>query len=137
MNKIELNFEWDETGSELSKQITGVLVNGNQPLGIFTAEGRLLSAPSVKAQISDSGRITNMTQEEAQKLSNLLNAGRLEVPLTPGTETTVGTALGEEFVNKTFLAAIISLGLVMVFMIIYYRLPGVLASLALLFYRPD
>ena len=134
LNQIELYFEWDSTGSELSKQITGELVNGNQPLGIFTADGYLLSAPNVQAQITTSGRITNMNQEEARQLSNLLNAGRLEVPLTPGTETTVGTALGDQFVDKTFMAALIALGLVMIFMIIYYRLPGVLAALALIFY---
>jgi preprotein translocase subunit SecD len=134
LNKIELYFEWDATGSELSKQITGDLVNGNKPLGIFRADGTLVSAPSVQAQITDSGRITGLTQKEAQTLSDLLNAGRLQVPLTPGTETTVGTSLGDEFVNKTLLAAIIGLVLVMIFMIIYYRLPGVLAALALLFY---
>jgi preprotein translocase subunit SecD len=134
LNKIELYFDWDSTGSELSKQITGQLVNGNQPLGIFRADGTLVSAPRVQAQIVDSGRITGLSQKEAQTLSDLLNAGRLQVPLTPGTETTVGTSLGDEFVNKTLMAAIIGLILVMIFMIIYYRLPGVLAALALLFY---
>jgi preprotein translocase subunit SecD len=134
LNKIELNFEWDATGSELSKQITGALLSGNKPLGIFEANGSLLSAPSVQGQITDSGRITGMTQAEAKQLSDLLNAGRLQVPLTPGTETTVGTSLGDQFVNKTLMAAIIGLVLVMIFMIIYYRLPGVLAALALLFY---
>lgn len=134
LNKIELYFEWDDTGSELSKQITGELVNGNKPLGIFQADGALVSAPNVQAQIIDSGRITGLTQQDAQQLSKLLNAGRLQVPLTPGTETTVGTSLGDEFVNKTFMAAIIGLVLVMIFMIVYYRLPGVLAALALLFY---
>lgn len=81
MNKIELYFEWDSTGSELSKQITGQLVNGNKPLGIFRADGTLVSAPSVQAQITDSGRITGLTQDEASTLSNLLNARRLSVPL--------------------------------------------------------
>jgi preprotein translocase subunit SecD len=133
-NQIELDFQWDSTGSQLSEQVTGQLVNGNQPLGIFTADGRLLSSPRVQAVITTSGRITGMTVTEARTLSSLLNAGRLQVPLTPGTETTVGTALGDQFVGKTLTAAIIGLVLVMLFMILYYRLPGVLASLALLFY---
>jgi preprotein translocase subunit SecD len=84
--------------------------------------------------ITDSGQITGLTVQEATQLRDLLNAGRLSVPLTPGTETTVGTALGDQFVGKTFTAAVIALVLVMLFMILYYRLPGVLASVALLFY---
>jgi preprotein translocase subunit SecD len=134
LGRIELYFEWDSTGSDLSGQVTGRLVNGQQPLGIFSADGRLLSYPNVIAQITTSGRITGLGLDEAKNLSGMLNAGRLQVPLTITTQNTVLTSLGDQFVNLALKATIIGLFLVMLFMIIYYRLPGVLAALALLFY---
>src|ERR1035437_2005674 len=108
-NNVTLDFQWDSTGSQLSEQITTKLVNGNQPLGIFGADGRLVSDPRVQAVITTNGQITGLSVQEATQLKDLLNAGRLSVPLTPGTETTVGTALGDQFVGKTLKAAIIGL----------------------------
>jgi preprotein translocase subunit SecD len=141
MGRLLLTFEWNEDGSILSKEITTRLYNNNKArLGIFSGDQPLKGdndqaiAPSVNGIITDKGEIEGLSQDEAQFLSKMLNAGRLQVPLTPGTETTVGTSLGDQFVNKTLMAAIIGLVLVMIFMIIYYRLPGVLAALALLFY---
>jgi preprotein translocase subunit SecD len=141
MGRLLLTFEWNSDGSVLSKEITTRLYNNNKArLGIFSGDKPLPGdngqaiAPSVNGIITDKGEIEGLSQDEAQFLSKMLNAGRLQVPLSPGTETTVGTALGDQFVNKTLMAAIIGLVLVMLFMIIYYRLPGVLAALALLFY---
>ncbi len=138
LGKLVLVFNWDSTGSQLSGQITQRLIQ--KPLGIFSGDQPLLGdngqpiAPIVQSQITGNGQIDGLSQTEARYLSNMLNAGRLSVPLTVGTENTVGTSLGEQFVNLSLKAALIGLVLVMIFMIIYYRLPGVLASLALIFY---
>jgi preprotein translocase subunit SecD len=139
--RIILAFEWDADGSVLSKEITTRLYNNNRaPLGIFSGDQPLLGddgipiAPSVNGIITDKGVIENISQSEAEFLSRMLNAGRLQVPLTILTDEEVDSTLGSQFVEMTFKAAIIGLALVMIFLMIYYRLPGVLAALALVFY---
>jgi preprotein translocase subunit SecD len=132
--QLVLVFEWTPDGSVLSKEITTRLFNNsNAPLGIFSGD-QLLSAPSVHGIITDKGQIDGMSQAEASKLRDMLNAGRLQVPLTLQTNENVDSTLGAQFVDLAFKAALIGLLLVMIFMTIYYRLPGFLASLALLFY---
>ena len=138
LGRIYLAFEWDADGSQLSGQITQRLLQ--QQLGIFSGSESLLGddgrpiAPIVQAQITDRGQIDGLSRVEATQLSLLLNAGRIPVPLTAIYEQTVSPVVGANFVDLSFKAAIIALILVMLFMIIYYRLPGVLAALALLFY---
>jgi len=140
LGQIILAFQWDDTGTQLSEEITGRLYASQEPLGIFSGDSALLGdddkpiAPLVNAVISDSGIIEGLSQTEATQLSQLLNAGRIPVPLTPIYEQTVSPVIGADFVNLAVTAAIIAFILVMVFMIIYYRVPGVMASIALLFY---
>ncbi len=135
---IELVFEWDEEGSKLSEEITGRLLK--KPLGIFEGEASLLGedgrpiAPIVQSVIIDRGVITGLSYNEADSLSKQLNAGRLPVPLEILYDQTVSPILGAGFIDMSVKAGIIGIILVMLFMIIYYRLPGVLASLALIFY---
>ena len=136
--QIILAFEWDAEGSQLSGQVTQRLLN--KPLGIFSGDEALKGdddrpiAPYVRAQITESGVVEGLSQSEATLLSQLLNAGRISVPLTPIYEQTVSPVIGADFVDMAVKAGIIGLILVMLFMILYYRLPGVLASLALVFY---
>ena len=138
MGRIELIFEWNEEGAVLSEEITGRLIG--KPLGIFEGDESLLGddgraiAPIVQSVISDRGRITGLSMNEATELSKQLNAGRLPVPLETKYELTVDPALGADFINLGSLAGLIGIILVMLFMIFYYRLPGFLASLALIFY---
>jgi preprotein translocase subunit SecD len=138
LGRVILAFEWNETGSELSKEITQRLIN--QPLGIFLGDEPLRGddgvpiAPIVRSVISDKGIIEGLSLAEATELSRLLNAGRIPVPLTPIYEQTVSPILGANFIGLSLKAGIIGLILVIVFMVVYYRLPGALASAALLFY---
>jgi len=133
-----LIFEWNEEGSQLSEQITERLLG--QPLAIFLSGEPLLGedgqpiAPTVQSVITERGRIEGLSLKEATELSQLLNAGRLPVPLTPIYEQTVSPILGADFIDMSLKAGLIGIILVMLFMIVYYRLPGVLASLALIFY---
>ncbi len=141
---ILMIFEWTTEGSQISKDVTTRLLN--KPLGIFEGSGvdaqPLLGddgqaiAPIVNAVITDSGEITGLSLKEATMLSEQLNAGRLPVPLTiDGSQSyPVTAAVGADFLTKSIYAGIIGLAAVMVFMIVYYRLAGVIASLALAYY---
>jgi len=138
LGNILLVFEWNEEGSKLSEQITQRLIN--QPLGIFEGEESLLGddglpiAPFVRSKITDRGQIEGLSLHEATELSKQLNAGRLPVPLEKKYELSIDPALGANFIALATKAGIIGLLLVMLFMIAYYRIPGVLAALALMFY---
>ncbi len=138
LGRILLVFEWNEEGSKLSEQITERLIN--KPLGIFLSDEPLLGddgqpiAPIVRSKITIRGQIEGLSWTEATELSKLLNAGRIPIPLTAIYEQTVSPILGADFIDMSLKAGVIGIILVMLFMIIYYRLPGVLASLALTFY---
>ena len=136
--RLFLIFEWDEKGSKLSEEITGRLID--KPMGIFEGDSALLGdegmpiTPIVRSIITDRGQIEGLSLSEATELSRLLNAGRIPVPLTPIYEQTVSPILGSDFIRMSLQAGLIGLILVLLFMMIYYRLPGVLASGALMFY---
>ncbi|HEY41651.1 MAG TPA: protein translocase subunit SecD [Dehalococcoidia bacterium] len=139
---VALHFEWDEEGAILSEQITGRLIgkqlaifegSGEDAQPLFGEDGNMI-APTVNDVITDAGIITGLSLKEATELSRQLNAGRLEVPLTLIGEIDIDPTLGEDFVDLSLKAGIIGIVLVMFFMIAYYRLPGLLASLALIFY---
>ncbi|MFC1932314.1 protein translocase subunit SecD [Chloroflexota bacterium] len=140
LGEILLIFEWDEEGAKLSKEITGRLAVNNDPLGIFEGDNALLGedgrpiAPAVRGIITDRGQIEGLSYNESTSLSQQLNAGRLPVPLEIIYDQTVSPILGSDFVDMSVKAGLIGIIIVMLFMIIYYRLSGVLASLALVFY---
>ena len=135
-------FEFDQTGAILFAQITGRLVG--EPLGIFL-DAEMISAPIVQTQISGgSGIIEGLTYDEARILSSQLNGGALPLPLghwdggefypEPAVTQSVDATLGSDSLHKSLIAGIIGLLLVMTFMILYYRLPGLLACISLLVY---
>ena len=99
-------------------------------------DDELLIAPVSRAWIRDGrSQITgNFTRDEARTLSIQLDSGRLPVPLTLIQESEVDALLGSESLEKSLLAGLIGLGLVMVFMVAYYRMAGVVAAFALVFY---
>lgn len=136
--RVLLVFEWNTEGSKLSEEITGRLIG--EPLGIFLSDEPLLGddgeliAPIVRSKIIDRGQIEGLSLNEATLLSQLLNAGRIPIPLTPIYDQTVSPILGADFIDMSVKAGIIGIILVMLFMIAYYRLSGVLANLALIFY---
>jgi preprotein translocase subunit SecD len=138
LGQLFLIFEWNEEGSRLSEEITGRLIG--EPLGIFEGDEPLRGddgqpiAPIVQQKITDRGQIEGLSLNEATELSKQLNAGRLPVPLEIIYEQTVSPVLGSDFVDLSIKAGLIGIFLVMLFMIVYYRRPGVMASLALVFY---
>ncbi|MFC1931418.1 protein translocase subunit SecD [Chloroflexota bacterium] len=135
---VILVFEWNREGSELSGEITERLIG--EPLGIYLSGEPLLGddgapiMPTVRSKITDRGVIEGLSLNEATELSQLLNAGRIPLPLTPIYDQTVSPILGADFIDMSIKAGIIGIILVMLFMIAYYRLSGALACLALIFY---
>ena len=92
-------------------------------------------APVIRSAIPGAGIIEgNMSPEDASDLKLLLNAGALPVPLEIVENRTVSATLGQDSITHSLNAALIGLVAVMIFMIVYYRLPGLLANLALLLY---
>lgn len=137
----EVAFEFDSEGATLFSEITGRLIG--KPLGIFL-DNQLISSPTVKAQIGASGVIENIPLNEANNLAILLNAGALPVPLGhydgntfvsgPAEQNSVDPTLGADSIHKSLIAGMIGLILVIAFMVIYYRLPGAVAGVALIIY---
>jgi preprotein translocase subunit SecD len=138
MGGIELHFEWDKEGSEISEEVTERLVG--KPMAIFDGdrplegEDGILIAPYVQSTITDRGVITGLSLNDATLLSQQLNFGRLPVALEIIEDEEVSPILGSRFVDMSLMAGLIGIAVVMAFMILYYRVSGLLASLALIFY---
>ncbi len=109
--------------------------NLQKPLAI-ELDGEIISAPTVQTQIDNGEAIITgkFDIKEAKKLAIELNAGALPVPITLIEQRNIGATLGSESVKKSLVAGLVGLILVALFMIIYYRLPGFLAVLALIIY---
>jgi preprotein translocase subunit SecD len=94
---------------------------------------RVQSAPVIQSRIDDRGRITgNFGEEEAKDLALVLRAGALPASIKYLEERTVGPSLGADSIREGVRASIISLLAVMIFLLVYYRLAGVNAVLALI-----
>jgi preprotein translocase subunit SecD len=107
----------------------------NQYLGIIL-DKRVISAPVVNDPITDGNGIIsgNFTAAEANQLAVQLRYGSLPVPVKVVESRTVGATLGEESVRKSLTAGVIGLAVVILFMLLYYRMPGFIADLALISY---
>jgi len=99
-------------------------------------DGRVISTPVIQSAITEgSGVITgNFTEESANALAIQLRYGALPIPVKIVQTQTIGPTLGEESVRRSINAGVIGILTVILFMALYYRLPGLLADLALLLY---
>jgi preprotein translocase subunit SecD len=91
-------------------------------------------APTVNSEITDSGQTTGLTLADAKRLRTFLNNGAFPIPLKIVQQQDVDATLGDEAVLHSVQAGLIAMALIMSYMILYYRLPGVIASLALVVY---
>jgi preprotein translocase subunit SecD len=97
-------------------------------------DGRVQSAPRLEGRITTDGQIYgSFTQEEVQNLSLILRSGSLPAPLTYLSERTVGPTLGADSIRSGVISSIVGLLLVVSFMLVYYKLSGVNAVIALVF----
>ena len=131
-----VSLEFNDKGTKKFGKLTQELVG--KPMAIFF-NGELQSAPVIQepilgghAQIS--GGDSGFAYEEAKKMVDLLNAGALPVPAKIIEESLVGPTLGADSIQKSKTAGFVGIGLVMIFMLLYYRLPGAIADVALIIY---
>ncbi|MCU0525703.1 MAG: protein translocase subunit SecD [Elainella sp. Prado103] len=136
--EVVLNF--NDQGANEFAELTKAVAGTGRSLGIFL-DDRLLSAPRVDAQYAATG-ITGGTAsitggfdaQGAARLSQQLQGGALPVPIEVVENRTVGATLGQDSIQRSIYAGLFGLALVLIFMVVYYRLPGVIADIALVFY---
>ncbi len=128
-----VSIQFNNDGAKLFEDITGRHVG--KPVAIFVG-GELISQPTVNAKISGGkAQISgNFTVEQATDLARNLNTGAIPAPIILAGQNTIGASLGADALNKSLWAGIIGFLLVAFFMIGYYRLPGLLATVALSVY---
>lgn len=128
----QINFSLTGDGSDQFYNFTSA--NMGKPMAIVL-DGVVLSAPTIQAAIRDQGVITGQfTQQDAESLAVQLRYGALPVPLRVVEIRTIGANLGQDSVNESLKAGLLGILAVLVFMVIMYRLPGVLAGVALAIY---
>ena len=129
----EVGLEFNDNGKEFFASITER--NVGKPVAIFL-DGYAISVPTVNEPIREGKAIISgrFNIKEAKELVERLNAGALPVPIHIISQQTVGASLGQESVNKSLFAGIAGLIAVMLFMLLYYRLTGFLADIALIVY---
>jgi len=132
---LQFNGRGSEIFSDLTRRISTTDAQATKRIAIIMDDRELL-VPVARAWIRD-GRTQisgNFTREEARTLSIQLESGRLPVPLKLIQESDVDALLGSESLRNSLIAGLVGLGLVFVFMIVYYRMAGVVAAFALVFY---
>jgi len=144
LKKAELGFDqttlksmvllqFNEEGAKIFEELT--TKNTGKILAIYI-DGILISAPVVQESISGGrAQITgNFTVEEAKSLARNLNAGALPVPIELISQQSVGPTLGKISLEKSLKAGFFGFLAIILFMIVFYRLPGVLAVISLIIY---
>lgn len=128
-----IDFTLTEKGAQIFKEYTSA--NVGKFLSIVL-DKRVISSPTIRNTIPDgSGQITgSYTAEEANSLAVTLRYGRLSVPVEVVESRVVGPSLGQDSLEKSLLAFLIGFIIVALFMLIYYRLPGLVAVLAVAIY---
>ena len=126
----QVSLTFNDEGKQLFADITGR--NVGKPVAIFL-DGSPISTPTVQQAITGGSAVIsgNFSLTEAKQLAQRLNSGALPVPIQLLNQTNVDASLGKVSVDKSLMAGILGLILVALFMILYYRLPGLLAVLAL------
>lgn len=133
VGKPQVSLEFNDEGKELFSEITKRNISKRVAIVI---DGVIISAPTVQTQISDGRAVItgNFSIEEAKELAINLNAGALPVPIELVSRQTVGPTLGKESIQKSLIAGVVGMIAVIIFMIGFYRWPGVLASIVLIIY---
>lgn len=129
----QVGIEFNDDGKKLFADITKRDVG--KPVGIFL-DGQPISIPTVQEAITDGSAVIsgNFTIAEAKTLAQRLNAGALPVPISLESQQSVGASLGRESLYASLRAGLIGFLIVACFMLLYYRLPGLIAILALSLY---
>lgn len=128
-----VNLNFDEQGSKMFEEITKA--NVGKTVAIYL-DGQIISAPVVREAITGGqAQISgNFTPEEGKALVGRLNSGALPVPISLLSTETIGASLGQQAIKDGVKAAVIGFLIIALFLILWYRLPGVVAVVALSIY---
>ena len=128
-----ISLQFDGEGASLFEDITKR--NVGRPIAVFL-DNELLQAPTVQSTIAGGQAIISgdFSIDDAKLIATRLNSGALPVPIRLIGQQTVGATLGESYLEKSVLAGLIGFLAIFLFMIIFYRLPGLIASVALTIY---
>ncbi len=132
-NQPEVSIVFNSDGAKKFEDATAQ--NVGKPIYILL-DGQIISAPKVNEKISG-GRAVITGQfdvKEAKNLAIQLNAGALPVPIHIAQQQTVGATLGQQAIKASLFAGVLGVILVMLFMALYYRLPGLVADASLVLY---
>ena len=133
---VQLKFT--EEGAKIFAEETAAVVSKTGlpgTIGIYY-DGKLISVPNVQTAITGGeGQISGMSSyEEADKLAQSIRIGGLSLELEELRSNVVGAQLGADAISTSILAGLIGVGIIMIFMVIVYRIPGLVASIALVAY---
>ncbi len=133
--EIAVELSLKDSGKQKFAKATTEAAKTKDYIAIYV-DGTAISSPTVNEAITDGKAIIsgNFTQEEASALANNINAGAFKYELLPVEQRTVGATLGENSLSNSLFAGAIGVLLVIIFMCIMYKLPGVMASIALVAY---
>ncbi|MCC5614458.1 protein translocase subunit SecD [Nostoc sp. CHAB 5836] len=139
-NNWNVAIRFDQQGGELFANLTKNLAGTGRSIGVFL-DNELISAPTVGVEFANTG-ITGgsavitgrFTAQQANDLGVQLRGGALPVPVEIAEIRTVGATLGKDSITSSIYAGVGGLTLVLIFMVLYYRLPGLIADVALLIY---
>ncbi len=127
-------IEFKMQGDAINKFASFTQTNVQKAMTV-TLDRSVITSATIQSAITGNGQITGrFTQKSAQDIVNNLKYGALPVTLTKISEETISPTLGDEAIRKSLLAGAIGIGIVMLFMLLYYRLPGLLADIALVLY---
>ncbi|MBU0707587.1 protein translocase subunit SecD [Patescibacteria group bacterium] len=129
----QVALKFDSEGKDLFAEITKR--NLGQVVGIYL-DGSPISQPVVQNEITSGEAVItgSFTLQESKTLAQRLNSGALPVPVELINQQNIGASLGKVSVERSLLAGLIGLAFVALFMVVYYRLPGLLAVIALVIY---
>ena len=133
---LRFNGEGADKFAELTKNLAGT----GRTLGIFL-DGQMISSPTVGAEFASTGIVGgtaviqgNFDAQSASELAVQLKGGALPLPIKIVENRTVGATLGQDSIRRSITAGLSGLILVLIFMVVYYRLPGLIADVALTLY---
>jgi preprotein translocase subunit SecD len=133
LNRYQVQFELTPDGATIFKDYTG---NHIGDILAIVLDKTVISVPQVQGEIPDGSGVIqgSFTAEEANNLAIQLRYGALPIPLRVIQTRTIGPSLGQDSLQKSLIAGGIGLIIVMLFMAIYYRLPGVVADISIMIY---
>lgn len=131
--EIVVSLDLKDTGTQKFADATQQAMNANVPIAIWMDDEQI-SAPSVNTVITDGSAIItgNFTYETAKKLADQINGGALPFKMETKSTNTISPTMGEGSLDAIMLAAAIAFAFIAVYMIVLYRLPGVVAVIALI-----